>query len=227
MTKKPAAVISVEKAEIELATAEERLAIVVEERLQAEIKTQVAQLELAEKERKAREDELSDASNFHHFLHGTIDSSVARKVVRKLNQWSRAEPETVTITICSNGGACSAGFAIIDAILGLRDQGIEVNGVVRGIAQSMGAYVLQACDERVIGRNSSLLIHEGSIGVHDSVQGVHDTMQYMKIWNERMLDLLEERATISREEIIAGWHRTDWFIDAPEALKLGFVDRIG
>ena len=216
------------KTDTELATDEEKLAIVVEERLQAEIATAKADLELAEEQRKARERELGDEANFTYVFDTGVDTRSARKLIRRLNAWGRVDPkEAITLIINSSGGHCSAGFAIIDTIYALQDQGNHITGVVRGRAQSMAAIILQACDERVIGPHSSLLVHEGGLTSFGTKAQVKDHLGFMELHNERMLDLLEARSTITRDDIASRWERRDWYIDANEALELGFVDRIG
>ena len=214
------------KSEVEIATDDERLAIVVEERLQAEISTAKEELELAEARRKAAEHDLSDEANFTYLFDADVNGKSARKFIRQMHAWGRSDDcNRIVVALNTPGGSCPHGFAMVDTMLAIRSS-TPVSGYVRGRAQSMGAILLQACTDRFIGPNSSLLVHEGSLWTGGTTNQVGDHMELMDIWNNRMLDMLSERAFISREEIAERWRRKDWHMGAQEAVELGFADAV-
>jgi ATP-dependent protease ClpP protease subunit len=43
---------------------------------------------------------------------------------------------------------------------------------------------------------------------------------------KRLGHILAERSTMSLKQIERKWHRTDWWLDAREALELKFIDEI-
>jgi hypothetical protein len=212
---------------LELAIAQEKFAILLEERTQATTSTAKSLLEFKEELRKVQDRALEDEENFLYFLDTDITDKSARKLIKKLNAWKRASPEEITIVINSLGGDCGSGFAIVDTILELRSAGINVNGVVRGTAQSMAATILQSVSTRSIGPNSCIMLHEGSLSSWGTPGQVNDHLSLMSLFMDRALDLLAERSTLPRAEIKKRWERRDWYLNAKEAKKFGFVDRIG
>lgn len=213
--------------EIDLAIARERFLILSEERTQATAATAKALMELKEESRKVAERELQDENNFLYLLDTDITEKSTKKLIRKLNFWERESPEEITLVINSHGGECSNGFAIIDTILGLRANGITVNGVVRGTAQSMAATILQSASNRSIGPNSCIMLHEGSLTSWGTPGQINDHMELMSLFMDRALDLLAERSSLARAEIKKRWERRDWYLNAKDAKRFGFVDRIG
>src|SRR5574341_658348 len=117
-------------------------------------------------------------------------------------------------------------MALWDFLLELRQRGHKLTTVARGYAASMAGILLQAGDERVIGPESWLLIHEASFGVVGSYGEVEDRVEWVKKIQARILDIFASRSKLSRSQIKRRWHRKDWWLDSDEALKLGFVDRI-
>lgn len=70
-------------------------------------------------------------------------------------------PEKIELHICSYGGYLSAGLALYDFIKSLQ---VPTVGIVDGVAMSAATLILLACDERQMGDNSSVLIHQLSSG---------------------------------------------------------------
>lgn len=70
-------------------------------------------------------------------------------------------PEKIEIYINSYGGVLSSGFALYDFIRSLQ---VPTVGIVDGVAMSAATLILLACDERKMGDNSTVLIHQLSSG---------------------------------------------------------------
>ena len=43
---------------------------------------------------------------------------------------------------------------------------------------------------------------------------------------ERLLEILAKRSTLTTKQIKSKWSRKDWWLSAVEAVELGFADRI-
>lgn len=134
--------------------------------------------------------------------------------------------QPVTVLLNSPGGSVFAGLAIFDTLLALRHAGTEVTTIAYGMAASMGSILLQAGDVRMMAPNSYLMIHEVSSGVRGTVSDVEDTTKFMKKLQNKALDILSERSTLTRETIRRRSSRMDWWMDAEEALEAGFIDTI-
>lgn len=213
------------KAEAELFKAEARKMQAEAER--AESDTRVAKISEA-RENYRREIEL--ALDEHHKVYrffGTVDFSTVNDCITQLGIWSRMHPGCdIELVITSGGGDVIAGLALFDHIQGMRKSGHKVTTKAQGISASMAGVLLQAGDERVMTKEAWMLIHEASFGVSGKYGEVQDTVSWVEKIQERLLDVLSERSTLSKSQIKKKWSRKDWWLDSDEALKLKFVDRV-
>lgn len=185
-------------------------------------------IQVEEAERNAALERAS-AHQVHTFTFAnTIHNKTVQDCMRTLDVWSRQEPGCdITILLNSPGGDAFAGFGLMDFLSGLRERGHRITIKVVGAAMSMAVTVLQAADERIIGPNSYLMIHEASldIGEVSFADMVDHTKRTERIQN-KVFAALAERSTLSIRAIKAKAKKNDWLLDAEEALKYGFVDRI-
>lgn len=219
-----------EKAEERRAEAEAALA-------EAEARKEAAYAEQEEISlRKDQRDEKDELSKDHHQHIYTFDTKVSDDTVKacinRLNTWSRQDPGcSIELQINSPGGDIIAGLALIDSLRLLQERGHHITTVALGAAFSMGGVILQAGNVRAMGKNSILLLHEGSMGAIGDFGQVEDRVKLMELLHERILTIFEERATTinpktTRKFIKDHWKRTDWWVDAEDALKYGLVDEI-
>ena len=152
-----------------------------------------------------------------------------------LSRWSRTDPGCdIEIVFCSPGGSIIDGFALFDFIQDLKKKGHKVTTKTIGYAASMAGVLLQAGTERVMGRESWMLIHEASFLAYGKMGAVEDTVDWVKRMCERIAGIFAERAAnktkknakVIKAFIKKNWKRKDWWLDAEEALSLGFCDRI-
>lgn len=156
-----------------------------------------------------------------------VSEYAASQVNEILWRYHREFPgEPVTVLLNSPGGGVFAGLSMFDTILALRQAGHEVTTISYGYAASMGGILLQAGDVRMMSPNSYLMIHEVASGVRGTVSDVEDQSKFMKKLQNKALDILAERSNLSRETIKRKSARTDWWMDAEEALEAGFIDAI-
>lgn len=96
-----------------------------------------------------------------------------------------------------------------------------------GMAASMGGVLLQAGDWRVMAPESFLLVHEIAAGAVGKIGEIEDEMKLLQKMSERILAIYASRSTLTAKAIATKWKRTDWWLNATEALELGLVDEIG
>lgn len=210
------------------------------EKLEAEAKKAKYEANLAELSytMNKREDEkvtTSDRQNrVYRFSNAITDSTVADCIL-VMTRWSRLDPGcSMEIVFCSPGGSIVDGFALFDFIKDLRRAGHKITTKTIGYAASMAGVLLQAGEERVMGRESWLLIHEASFGIGGKMGEVTDLVDWVKKMCERIVEIYAERAEEktgkSKKTIInfihKNWKRKDWWISATEALEYGFCDRV-
>jgi ATP-dependent Clp endopeptidase proteolytic subunit ClpP len=159
---------------------------------------------------------------------GPVDRKSAADCMETMSYWYRRDPQCdITIVFNSPGGSVIDGLALYDELLVMREDGHFITTVARGMAASMGAVLLQAGDQRIIGKNASMLIHEISTGVAGSFGELMDEVEFTKQLQDKLLDILAERSTLSKRKIKSRWERRDWWLGADEVLANGFADRIG
>ena len=167
-----------------------------------------------------------DSAHVYNFM-DEVGGTSARKCIEALSAWSRREPGcSMTVVFNSPGGSVTAGLALYDHIVALRTQGHNIRTVAMGMAASMAGVLLQAGDERLIGRGAYLLIHEIASVTAGKMGDLEDEMVLLKKMQARIVSILAERSKLTVEEIKRRWKRRDWWLDSDEAVSLGFADKI-
>jgi len=189
------------------------------EKIEAEARSAVRNLRLAESE---------DSLNCEYkFLKGVTDETVTAALV-ELDRISRMNPGApITITLNSPGGLVNTGLALYDHIRELSARGHHMTVKVRGMAASMGGVMLQAGDTRVIGPRAMLMIHEPSGGTIGKLHDMEDRIAVTRRLWDMLADILAERSTMTADELIEKTKKFDWWLSAEEAVEQGFADQIG
>lgn len=206
----------------------------------AELRKAVAEAEEAEHsaviKRIVRQDhELADSIEKagDHFnsvfkLYGEVRDESIVAVENGLLPWSRRHPgEPLTLRLYSPGGDLRWGYVLFDTLRTLRDSGHHLTIVVRGMAASMGAVLLQAADKRVVGREAMIMIHEVASLAWGKSSEIKDQAQLMDRLTRRTAEILSERSNKTPDEILEMMDRKDVWLSAQEAIDIGLADEIG
>jgi len=214
------------------ATPEERRGMLEGSKIAADIQKTLMEIEVMKLKvaHDVRDLQDEEAEGMRHrvytFFGGMTQESIA-EAIQTLAMWARRYPgQPFHIVFNSPGGSVYDGLALFDFLKSLQVAGHEITTEAVGMAASMGGILLQAGNWRVLGRHSWMLIHE--------IQGINvgntstqdDNVGRMKRLQEQMIDIYAERSTMTRRQIKSRWSRKDWWLDAEEALKLGFIDEI-
>lgn len=168
----------------------------------------------------------ADGARIFTFYAPIMEGAVSKCMV-DLGNWSRRFPgQDITVVFNSPGGSVTDGFALYDFLSELKRRGHFLTTKAIGMAASMGAIVLQAGDKRIIGRNSFLMIHEISAGTDGSLSQLEDNVKLFQKFQSKGLNILSERSSLSKAQIKTRWRRKDFWLDAEDSLKYGFVDEI-
>lgn len=167
-----------------------------------------------------------DQARIYNFIAPIMLESV-QHCMDLLGQWNREDSSRpIELVFNCPGGSVMDGLALYDYIKTLQAAGQTVNTSVLGMAASMAAILLQAGDERIVGANSYTMVHEVSFSAEGNMSVVRDTAAFTERIQDRTLNILAERSTLTRDEIASRWERRDWWLDAEEAVRLGFADTI-
>lgn len=130
---------------------------------------------------------------------------------------------TLEIHINSDGGDVYEATAIYNL---LKQHKATKVGIVDGHAFSAAAFILQACDERVMLDGTTMLVHNAwtfAIGNAKELRKVADDLDTVMESNRK---LFLQRCKLSEDELIKLMDE-DKIITAEKALEYGFTDRIG
>ena len=209
----------------EIRELERRLKEIEVEKAAAELKKLEFEVnEMFDKER----DRLVRVGRIRHlYINDVISGKNADAWLEALQHWERRDPgEAITVDLNTPGGAITDGLALYDQLARMRRKGHKVTTRAVGGCFSMGAVILQAGDIRIADARSKIMIHEGSGSIAGTVGEQEDARKFREKLLEDVLDILAERATLTKRQIKTRWRRTDWYLSAAEALKSGFVDLV-
>ena len=193
-----------------------------------DLELQARKLEMVERKYLYTAKQAQEDRCHRYTFFGEVSNDSAADCISHIQHWHRIDPEAeYEIVLNSPGGSVFAGLAIYDDICGLREEGHRFTITTRGIAASMGAIILQAADERVIGKNGHILLHEPSTGAIGKLSEIEDEARFADQLSSRLLEILAERSSLSPQQIKRKWKRKDWWLGAEQAVELGFADRIG
>lgn len=170
---------------------------------------------------------LTFASDGVYQFYTPVVSHTVIKAMYELDAISRRRPgEPITIVFNSPGGVVTDGFTLYDFIRELSKRGHHVTTKCMGAAASMGAILMQAGDTRVMTPNAFMMVHEISGQNEGTIAEMKDTLAIVSRFQDKALNILTQRSNMTKRTLSTKWKKTDWYMDASEALKLGFIDEI-
>jgi ATP-dependent protease ClpP protease subunit len=166
-------------------------------------------------------------------LSGDVENGVSSQFIEDIHMILLDESnEPVTIIIASAGGDVFSGLSIIRAIRVMQRRGIKVIGQVHGQACSMAFFVLQCCDERVMGKLCVQMAHGVTTGFTGDMKNMDAERKLLEYWHEQFATLMAHRCkenTIWNEP--SYWYEvlrdnTPQWYQSEECLEMGLIDRI-
>lgn len=164
------------------------------------------------------------------YFYDEVSEGSVLNLVKQLEAWSTNKDndgKPVRIILNSPGGSVFASFTLMDEISAVRTRGHHVKMQTYGMAASAAGWILQAADERVIGANSWILIHQISTKAEGKLADIQTDLKFTTQLQDQFLERLARRSKLSlatiHEHIDQG---LDWWINAQDALKYGLVDSI-
>lgn len=162
-------------------------------------------------------------------INDEINENVVEDYVLYILKWNKEDQnlpvenrQVITLYINSPGGNAFDGNSLVDVI---QSSTTPVRAVCLGMAASMAFHIFIACQERIAFKNSTLLMHDGSIQISNSTRKAQDTMKFF--------DELEERTkthvlncTKMTEEYYSSHYDQELYLFADQAKELGCVDKI-
>jgi ATP-dependent Clp protease, protease subunit len=163
------------------------------------------------------------------YLIGDIEKDTARTCIERLRELANDNTRPITLFINSAGGNVTDGLAIHDAVRHIISRGIEITIIVQGMAYSMGSVVLQAASEgrRLAFPHSWIMIHEPAKWAGwQSTSAAAQHLERLKQMQDQIYKILSSRSGKPLRQIIRDTKRTDFYLDAQNALEYGLIDAV-
>lgn len=145
-----------------------------------------------------------------------------RSAYNIVNELKKTSAKNINVHINSMGGDVGEGLAIYNT---LKNSGKNVTTYCDGFACSAASVVFMAGSERVMSRETLLMIHNAwtvSVGNADGLRKDADDLDKI---NETMSNAYLEGTNISKEDLKALMDNETW-ITADEAMQYGFATKI-
>ncbi len=156
---------------------------------------------------------------------GLYDFMVRCRAIIKNREEDDNSP--INVIIDSVGGDVYEMFGMIDYIESLeKNSNIKINTICRGKAMSAAAMIL-ACGtgKRLASKRSTIMIHEGSsmqAGKSSDLKAAHKYNSHL----ESMANSILGEKTNKDKKFWSEQSKTDLYLSAKDALKLGVIDGI-
>ena len=157
---------------------------------------------------------------------GPIDGETAHLIQVKLSYLRHKEKKPITIYLNTPGGHVIDGLAIYDAIMTVRDAGVEVNIVASGSCMSMGVIIMQAATHRLATKHAAFLLHELHMVTGGSFSDLDDKHKEARRLQTVLNDILMDRSGLTPAKLKELTARRDSYLSAQDAKKFHVIDRI-
>jgi ATP-dependent Clp endopeptidase proteolytic subunit ClpP len=145
------------------------------------------------------------------------------RLLRKINK----DLTSVTILLNSPGGDVVETLALIDYIRTIKEsEGVDTNIVCRGSAMSAAALLLAAgTGLRAASKHSKIMVHQLSTFNMGKLEDVKSNAKFAEQLEEDCNTIMAE-CTNKDKKFWKENQRTDYFLNAEDALELGIIDKI-
>jgi ATP-dependent Clp endopeptidase proteolytic subunit ClpP len=138
------------------------------------------------------------------------------------NLLALGKPSELRISISSNGGDVSQGFAIYNMLA--RHPAKKVV-TIDGLAASMASVIAMAGDEILMPANAMMMIHNPSGATWGNADEIESFGEAVRKMQGQIVDTYAGRSKLSKERVAEMMDAETW-LTAQEAVDLGLADRV-
>jgi len=160
------------------------------------------------------------------YMGSVVDESMAEYFIKAMSILSATDGQ-INVHMNNQGGDEYHGLAIYDSITTCPHRVVIT---VYGHAMSMGSWILQAADERVMTPHSTLMIHYGEWGKSDHFKYME--VEYLEgvringLMEVAYLERIREAQPSFTQRKLKKMLMDETYLPADEAVELGLADRI-
>lgn len=163
-------------------------------------------------------------------LNEEVSSDLFEKVIMPIlafNEEDEGLPvekrKPIKLLIYSGGGDVIAGLGVIDVI---KQSKTPIHGYNFGMCASMAAFIYLSCHRRFALKNSTILLHDGSLQLSSSSKKAKQTMEYYDKLDNRLKKLALDNTDIP-SELYEEKSADEWYIFSDEeGIQYSMVDEI-
>ena len=144
----------------------------------------------------------------------------AKSFIEQMRQF--ANSSLINIRINSAGGSVFDAIAIYNYLL---DMSCEIHVYIDGLAASAASLIVMAGDKVFMPKNALIMIHNPSSFIDGNSEDLKNAAETLDKVRNGMLEIYMAKTGMERGELIKMLDAETW-LDADEALKLGFCDEI-
>lgn len=146
----------------------------------------------------------------------------AKDFVESLAKIKDSGQTEVEVDIASNGGEVTAALTMYHY---LRSSGLKVTTRVVAVAASAASLLFMAGDKRVMGKNTSLMIHGASTFAAGNTEAMKNAVAQLEIANKQAQDIYMSRSG-AKEDTVKSWMSKDTWMLAEEAQGHGLATEV-
>lgn len=157
----------------------------------------------------------------HCYLTSEVNGESTYETALCIDAANQAGASKIILELDTPGGEVFSGMALGKAI---ENSKAPVTCVVDGMAASMGFYLLQSCDVRVMTRRSLLMAHGPSGGGRGNGGDMAELSELLLKLEHAMVEHMARRMNLSAKEFTERIHKADWWFTNEDALFWGAID---
>ncbi len=158
----------------------------------------------------------------------SVDDDSSEKFGKFMAAATKAKVDMVMVEINTPGGSMDDGHEISRLI---EMAPFQVVCVVDGKAASMGMYLLESCDTRVMTKRSMLMIHQVSLNVGRGARltetSLANATATIQVATRAYVEWVAHRMKVSAPQVLQLIHDgREWWLDWEAGIKAGAVDKV-
>ncbi|MDD2518401.1 MAG: ATP-dependent Clp protease proteolytic subunit [Bacilli bacterium] len=159
------------------------------------------------------------------YLTEEIEEKSSQEIIEQLLKLDESNNRDITMYINSGGGSVSAGLAIYD-VMNMIKSDVKTIGIGRCASMASVLLINGTKGKRFILPNAEVMIHEVSSSTYGKVTEMQDKLDHSKSLNRKLRRIIVEKTNKTSKQVEKETHKRDSWLNANEALKWGFVDKI-
>ena len=186
-----------------------------------------------------------DTKNRELYLHSSLDYEeengveykVAVNLEKNIRYLNLISSEPILIHMHLPGGIWEDGLGIYDTI---KFSKAKIAILAYAKVESASSIIFQAADRRILMPNTHVLIHYGALSIDNEHKAAMSSFQWSEKESHKMIDIFTDRCVnsplaqekkwkkpIVKKHIISQLaNKSDWSVDATEAVRYGFADGV-